>query len=263
MIETNSASTAAVAAYYDDGSDTCLRDYVQDNWRIRAATEFFVSWLTNLGSRRVLDVGCGIGNAAYEICERCSQTEVSAVDISPKRIELATQLFPHPRLRFAASDMETAPFDTQFDAILMMDVYEHIPRDRVDRFHQVLRQMLAPEGVILLTTPSPLHQAYLKANHPEGLQIVDETLGVSEIDDLARAVGGTVTNFNYHTVWRTNDYVHSVIERRPRYERRVDRRSLVRKALDKLPRWYSAWIAGAARGRRAQLVWRRLGRRVT
>jgi hypothetical protein len=107
-----------------------------------------------------------------------------------------------------------------------------------------------------------LHQAHLAANHPSALQIVDETLGIGEIDGLARAIGGTVTSFNYHTVWRTNDYVHTIIERRPRDERRGDTRTLARKALDKLPRWWQSQRAGTRRARRAEHVWRTLGRRV-
>ena len=263
MTSSLSVPAADIAAYYDDGYEGCLRDYVNGNARIRLATDFFLSRLTAQRTeqtlQRVLDVGCGIGNAAYTICKRCDWLEIVGVDISEKRIATAKRLFPHPRLRFHVGSMEVPPEDGPFDVILMMDVYEHIPQGQRTTFHSLLNRLLTANGVVLLTTPSPLHQTHLAESRPEALQIVDEIITVDEIAALAQAVGATVTNFAYTTVWRTNDYVHSALERTPRYERRTAARSLVRKLIDKVPALASIALDDLRRARRAAHVQRELG----
>jgi cyclopropane fatty-acyl-phospholipid synthase-like methyltransferase len=155
--------------------------------------------------------------------------------------------------------MDTITVGGTFDAIVMMDVYEHIPRSRVRVFHDVLAGMLTPGGSVLLTTPSPLHQARLAATNPEALQIVDETIGVEEIAELARAIGGTVTSFNYKAVWRSNDYVHTVIERAPRHEKLADKRTVWRKLLDKPGGLWAVFKSTREQGRRERHVRRTLG----
>ena len=251
---------ADIAAYYDDGYEGCLRDYVHGNARIRLATDFFLSRLTaRPTARRVLDVGCGIGHSAHALAQRCDWLEIVGVDISEKRIAAAKRLFRHPRLRFYVGDMEHSPEEGPFDAILMMDVYEHIPQARRTAFHKLLSGLLSSHGIVLLTTPSPLHQVHLAGSRPEALQIVDEIITVDEIAALGQALEGTVTHFAYTTVWYTNDYVHSALERAPAYERRTTRRSVVRRILDKAPTMARMALDDWRRGRRAAHVHRELG----
>ena len=255
---TRTTSTERIAAYYDAGYESCLRDYVGTNTRIRMANEFLLTHLRRLRPTRVLEVGCGIGSTSYLICEECNWVEVVGVDLSEKRIETARRLFPHDRLQFHVSAMDAIAVDGTFGAIVMMDVYEHIPRARVHAFHDVLARMLAPGGSILLTTPSPLHQARLAATRPDALQIVDETIGVEDIAELARAIGGTITSFNYKAVWHSNDYVHSVIERTPTYERLTDTRTLWQKFLDKPGNLWTIFRSSRERARRERYVRRTL-----
>jgi cyclopropane fatty-acyl-phospholipid synthase-like methyltransferase len=150
-----------------------------------------------------------------------------------------------------------------FNAVVMMDVYEHIPRAKAPAFHEALRRLLDADATILMTTPSPLHQSSLATRHPDALQIVDETIGVEEVAELARAVQGTVTSFRYITVWHTNDYVHSVIERAPAYIRRKDSRNVTQKITDKVPTLWRRMINGRERRRRANYVSRQIGVRVS
>jgi hypothetical protein len=197
------------------------------------------------------------------MCQEYDGLQVVGIDISEKRIDLARRLFLHPRLQFCPGTIETAPVDGAFDAIVMLDVYEHIPRSRVSAFHEALGTMLNREGVILLTTPSSLHQARIAASNPSGLQIVDESIGVEEIAGLARETGGILMSFNHRTVWHTNDYVYSVIERVPRYERPFDHRTTGQKIIGKVPHLFRAMMANRRRRMRSEFVYQRLGVRIS
>jgi cyclopropane fatty-acyl-phospholipid synthase-like methyltransferase len=253
----------AVAAYYDEDCEHCLRDFVRGNLRAQRATAFALHQLQRHRARSVLEIGCGIGTASYTFCRNCEGLSAFAVDISDKRIEVARRLFRHPRLEFGVSAMDTAPVAARVDAIVMLDVYEHIPRARASAFHQVLAGMLSPDGVIILTTPSPLHQEHLRATNPGALQIVDEIIGAEQIAELARAVGGVVTSFQYQDIWHSNDYVYSVIERQPRYEKRPSARTWRQKLLQKLPHAWDSTRSARARRRRSDFVDARLGVRVS
>jgi hypothetical protein len=45
------------------------------------------------------------------------------------------------------------------------------------------------------------------------LQIVDEIVTLEDVTRIARDVGAALTYFNTISVWKTNDYVHAMIER--------------------------------------------------
>ena len=68
-----------------------------------------------------------------------------------------------------------------FDAILVPDVLEHIPKERQRALFERIENLLGPRGIVLITYPSPEYQEYLRRERPELLQVVDETLRLSEI----------------------------------------------------------------------------------
>ena len=201
-----------IAAFYDDFSHRLLRDYVKGNLRVSRAIETVETQIDD-GVSRILDVGCGIGTSSFRFKSRRNAVTVQGVDISTRNVEIARQLFGQPGLHFSVSDMSEVPPGGPYDLIAMIDVYEHIPLDRHHEFHRVLRESLTPEGRIVLTTPTHLHQEYLAANHPEGLQVVDETLRLEDFVALAEDVGGTITKFEMVSVWHSYDYAHVVIRR--------------------------------------------------
>jgi len=208
------ASVVEIADFYDEFNARLLRDYVIGNPRVDAAVQRVISVITP-NTRNVLDVGCGIGTSSAEYLQRAPWIEVVGVDISPANINTASKLFTNSKLRFCVSDMSEAPADAPFDLIAMLDVYEHVPREHWPTFNQVIARSLGECGVVVMTTPSPLHQEYLRAHKPDGLQIVDETVELKDIVQLAADIGATITLYEWVNVWRTNQYVHVVLERQP------------------------------------------------
>lgn len=258
------SETAAteIAKYYDDGVEGCLRDYVRGNRRIRQAEAFFLSALNRSRPRRVLDVGCGIGSSAYRLCQRSDGVQVVAVDISERRIAVARDLFQHPNLSFKVSAMDAPLGEGAFDAVVMMDVYEHIPRTRVKAFHHEVANLLTPDGLVLMTMPSPLHQARLAAERPDALQIVDETITAREIVQFADDIGAMVTQFRFQDVWMTNDYIHAALERAPSHQRLLYRRTVADRVIQKVPLFIQDVSERMRRRRRAETVYSRLGVRI-
>lgn len=252
-------SNTQIASYYDEFSQRLLRDYVRGNPRVAAAIEFVLNCCSG-EERRLLDVGCGIGNSSQVFASAFPEVQVWGVDISPKNIETASRLFETEQLSFAVADLSEVPDGGPFDLIAMLDVYEHIPLDARDRLHQTLSQSLAPSGKVALTIPSKYHQDYLHEHKPEGLQIVDETILLDDLQRLANDLNATITQYRHTDVWQTNDYVHVLMERAPRYEKR---RSAPRARTPIRRRIASRLFPGRERKRarqsRMQIVRERLG----
>ena len=171
------------------------------------------------GTRSLLDIGCGIGLSSHTFARARTDLAIVGIDISPRNIEIAQRLFEEPNLTFRVGDLHDPVAGSPFDVISLIDVYEHIPPDRRDQLHHILSSSLAARGVVVLTCPTPLHQAYLRQQQPEGLQIVDEDITIDHVSRLANDLGASVIHYNIIPMWRRNQYFHAVMERSPSHDR--------------------------------------------
>ncbi len=102
---------------------------------------------------RALDAGCGSGVVADFLARRGAT--VDAVDPSPEAIAFATAQFGRDRLRFHVATAEEAPFpDGTLDLIVCMEVIEHMAVARAVELLRRLGRLLAPDGLLLVTTPN-------------------------------------------------------------------------------------------------------------
>jgi len=258
--KTHQPSAATIADFYDDFSQRLLRDYVYGNPRVRAAIETVCAAITT-DVNSVLDIGCGIGASSFEYARRHAHVKVHGVDISPRNIETARKLFEDAQCSFHVRDVTTDEEPERYDLVAMLDVYEHIPRHEWARFNAALGQWLSDDGTLVLTTPSPLHQAWLAEHNPEGLQMIDETVRLEDILNLAADVGAEVMQYRSASIWRSNDYIHAVMTRNLRYERvRVQpqaAQSLLRCVCNKIGR--TVWSPSSPIELRRRHVMERLG----
>jgi SAM-dependent methyltransferase len=163
--------------------------------------------------RSVLVIGCGSGQGAHFVATRVArQARVLGVDISPASIAIAEKLFAHSRIEYRCMDVATEGLSGVWEVIVFPDVYEHIPVAARPGLHQQLRSALAPNGLLLLTLPSRWHQEMLHVRG-SGLQIVDETVTLEDLQQLARDIDGNITYYAMVSVWGGHDYVHAVLER--------------------------------------------------
>lgn len=107
-------------------------------------------WVPAAGSE-VLDVGCGTGDLLVMLRER-GVTNSIGIDLSPVQVAKASARGLQVQLGDALEFMETT--DLRFDAIFLMDVLEHIPRDIVLRFLSAIRRSLKPRGCLIGQLPN-------------------------------------------------------------------------------------------------------------
>jgi len=130
--ETNAKS------FYDNFDGKLINDYVGGNPRMIAALQFMRSEVETSGASRILDIGCGLGWSSYTLARAKGVESVVAVDLSSELIENAKRLFGHPNIQFEQMDVTSneKPISGKFDAIVMLDVYEHIPVTARAGFHK-------------------------------------------------------------------------------------------------------------------------------
>lgn len=160
-------TTEDVRTYYDHFLPYLEKDLERPNPRHLKIFEFIRENIAKEDS--VLDLGCGLGITTNEIAK--ITPNVIGVDLSPKLIDRARQLFPH--LRFECDYAFYAPDGTYEyrNTLCLFDVLEHL--FAVDR--AILFDLSAGADKILITLPNRQRQG----NRP--MQIVDEEVSVDEI----------------------------------------------------------------------------------
>jgi len=234
-------TTDEIAAYYDEFGKRMVGDYVYSNNRVTRAIERIAEFVSP-NTRRLLDVGCGIGISSAELARRHPQVEILAVDISPQNVRVAKSLFDRPHLSFEVSTLVDGTVQGVFDLIALVDVYEHIPRDTRPSFHKELGRLLSVNGTVVVTVPSPLLQRHMTEHEPAKLQIVDEVVDDACARQLACDLRAVILTFVYVSINRTNDYLHIVLQRNPPYDfitpaRKSGLHRLARRALSFVGRW--------------------------
>ena len=212
-------STGEVSKYYDDFSSKLLRDFAVGNPRLESAIEFSCSYLLRSNCKTVLDVGFGMGWSSFEIARALAGAEVRGVDISKQLVEIASILFDEFPKKLCFDQLDLAEngwsknFQTKFDACVMLDVYEHIPRSERQNLYNEVSSILSSDGLIILSCPTPLHQDYLRKSNPAALQPIDEDVTLSDLIQFADQIEGALIHYEYKSIWATHDYLHAVISR--------------------------------------------------
>lgn len=208
--------TGSTERFYDEFSQTFVRDYVFGNRRVDRQFAFLKAAIPPTISSALV-IGCGSGDSSKFLAKRIAPgCTVLAIDISSANLRLAQALHAHPRVSYRKVDVlatdEGGEIRGPFDVVVLPDVYEHIPKDQRSVLHARLDRLLAPNGRVLLTVPSPAKQASLKEKG-SGLQIVDEVVTADDLQTLAHDVHGELTYLNLISVWDANDYMHAAIAR--------------------------------------------------
>ena len=116
--------------------------------------------------RSVLELGCSEGLGAMILAESASRYH--GVDLDEGAVDTAKQNWTTDTRTF-----ETADFLGQqlgiFDAVVSLDVIEHISPDAEPRYWQAVTQNLADDGVAVIGTPNQTSEQYAspmsKAGH--------------------------------------------------------------------------------------------------
>ena len=144
----------AVHKSYDPVFFQLLFEVEDKHFWFRSRNQIIAAWVKSLTSEltpgfRVLEIGCGTGNALRVLDQVCPNGTVVGMDLFAEGLQYAQQ---RTSAALVQGDMHHPPFASQFDIIGLFDVLEHLPDDR-----QVLRNlkgMLRENGVLLLTVPA-------------------------------------------------------------------------------------------------------------
>lgn len=129
------------------------------------AVEFFaevkVQWTRRIvgaaGPQRVLDFGCGVGNATRLLQAYFSAADVIGFDPSEESIATARKLSAgRPGPRFVSGQRQDLPFpDASFDVVFTSCVFHHIDRPAHTHWAREIRRVLRPSGTLLLFEHNP------------------------------------------------------------------------------------------------------------
>ena len=102
---------------------------------------------------RVVDFGCGVGQATAALLSGLSAASVIGVDCSAESIRIARRRTSDPRITWSVDGAEIAA--ESIDAIYVSGVFHHIDPDRRGAELAKLRRWLRPGGVLALFENNP------------------------------------------------------------------------------------------------------------
>jgi 2-polyprenyl-3-methyl-5-hydroxy-6-metoxy-1,4-benzoquinol methylase len=170
---------------------------------------------------RILDVGCGFGLFAGYFGQTQPRRRIVGVDPNARRIELARRVASSVGLqdaRFIAGDVRDAALENEgpFDAIYVLDVMHHLPREDQARVLARLRSLLVTGGLLVVKdiTTEP-HSGLLFTEALDRLMVGwDEPLAYRHHRDWAELLAGLHFKVRMVRVPDVLPYPHVVIAAR-------------------------------------------------
>ncbi len=166
-------------------SDKVIFDKILDNCEIKENID-------------VLDVGCGTGVLLPFYLER-KVNSITAVDISPKMVEIAKAKFPQANI--ICGDAEVMDFEKAFDAIMVHNAFPHFPNPQMLLCN--LTKALKVGGK--LSIAHSLSKSELDKIHSNSANEV--SLLLPEIEDLSKLFE---TNFDIN-IMISNEKMYQVV----------------------------------------------------
>ena len=183
-------ATGSIGAYYDQKDYSVdanihlgIYEHAEEDFRV-AAHRLLTEFLDNMGSlrgKKILELGCGIGNAALRMVEDYGAGAVAAITISNEQLRLcqhaATRSPNGGKVSFRLMDAHELEFAPQsFDAVIAMESIFHMDRDKV--LGEVTR-VLRPGGQFAFCDAYPEDGGILHTKAGEHMLInVNQTLAL-------------------------------------------------------------------------------------
>lgn len=210
MLSSTNKLPLEIRAYYDVHVKDKIRNFIDGNERVERAWLTIEEWAPG-APQRVLEIGCGIGDICWRMSRRWPEAQVIGVDISSGSLEIARQLFGSPGLSFMEGPVAKGYPSGSFDLVVLMDVYEHIALFDRSALHEALRELRGGAGRLILSFPTPRHLLWLRQQHPEQIQPVDEDVTPDTVMTLARDTRTELMLYQEVGVWHQGDYAHAVL----------------------------------------------------
>ncbi len=122
-----------------------------------ARYKFALSMLPLEATSNLLEMGCNEGLGTIMLSERCEK--IIGVDFDEDAIEHAKNNIDNPKIDFVCSDFLTKKFG-EFDAVVSIDVIEHINKKREDDYFNTIASNLTEDGFCIIGTPNQTAAKY-------------------------------------------------------------------------------------------------------
>jgi 2-polyprenyl-3-methyl-5-hydroxy-6-metoxy-1,4-benzoquinol methylase len=100
----------------------------------------------------ILDMGCGPGTFLGHFSSGYGRA--LGIDLAQPQIEYASRKYTSERIRFEAVDVAAFTQENEFDAVVSIEVIEHLPIEETRPFLRSIFRLLKPGGTLVLTTPN-------------------------------------------------------------------------------------------------------------
>jgi 2-polyprenyl-3-methyl-5-hydroxy-6-metoxy-1,4-benzoquinol methylase len=126
-------------------------------WERAMEQPVLLGLLPEVAGRRVLDLGCGVGQLARYLAEQ-GAAEVVGVDVSERMLEVARRDWAHPRVTYRRAAMEELDFSAGRLDLVVSSLALHYVEDYAGLMRRVA-EWLAPGGVLVFSTEHPIYTA--------------------------------------------------------------------------------------------------------
>lgn len=150
----------------DDDSTAAIYDRTAGDWQRKepvllsdfTARPFVLSWCEPLSGRRVLDLGCGEGYVARQLCQR-GAASVSGIDVSAEMINQARAAEAREPLGIHyvhgdATDLSAVP-DHSVDLVIAVFLFNYLDRRATASVIAQVHRVLLPGGRFVFAVPHP------------------------------------------------------------------------------------------------------------
>jgi len=157
---------------------------------------------------RILDLGCGFGLFSLYFALDAPTRDLTGVDLDSERIEAATQCAARlgvDNVHYTASNVLDWRGTEPFDAVFMLDLIHHLPKEQVAGFLERVAQLIAPDGVLLLKDVS--NRPYYKMIFTlllDRMMVGSEPIHYWDPAELCALVEGLGFSVKRHTI---NDFL--------------------------------------------------------
>ena len=186
----------------------------------------------------VLEIGCGIGTVTALVSSVVKKGKITALDISPKSIEVAQErVVNQNNIIFLSEDILTYNFGNyKFDFITLFDVIEHIPMKEHPKLLRKLGRMMKENSLLLINIPHPHSVFFDQLYNPDNLQVIDQAVPADFIVKNAYDANMNLYLFTTHSVWKENDYQFMVFNKQSEFsdKKLSEKRNVAQKAEKKL-----------------------------
>ncbi len=215
-----------VEGFYDQFADQQVKTGVNSR-HLSIIDKLISSGLKS--NHQVLEVGCGIGTVSQLIAKQVKAGNVLAVDISPKSIEKAKNLWnAKNNLSFEVSDM--SDFEKKgktFDYFVFPDVLEHIPIEQHPKLFANISKHAHENSVVFVHIPSPRFLEWMIKNESEKLQVIDQPLDTSKLIGVLQQFGFYLEEMKTYSVfYEEKDYQYFIFRRNSAIEKTTTRKKM-------------------------------------